>query len=221
MVLEVITNLLNQIDISNVILPLFIYTIIIALYALFVWFFYKSMAKKDLFHTKMGPGGTVSYILKYLIAFPVVVFLWFAGLTILLFFLSKTQTTAGILLISMGVIGAVRIAAYYKEELAMELAKIMPLAVLALFIADPTFFSLDLFWERIYEVRSLGSGLLNYFLFAIMLEFYLRISSVVINAAREKKTNNYQPPTFKSAERIKGEVTLGNGKKNKRNAKNT
>ena len=218
MVAEV-TSLLSQIDVNNVILPLFVYTIIIALYALFVWFFYKSMSRKNLFHASFGPAGTISYILKYLIAFPVVVFLWFAGLTVLLFFLSKTQTTTGILLISMGVIGAVRIAAYYKEELAMEVAKIMPLAVLALFIADPTFFSLDLTMQRISEVRVLGVGLLNYLLFAVFLEFYLRISSVVINAAREKKVDNYQPTMFKSAKRIKGEVTLG-GKKEKKSSKN-
>ena len=213
-----IAGILNQIDINNVVLPLFVYTIIIALYALFVWFFYKSMSKRDLFQAKMGTGGTASYILKYLIALPIIVFLWFAGLTILLFFLSKTQTTAGILLISMGVIGAVRITAYYKEELAMELAKIMPLAVLGLFIADPTFFSLDLFWQRVYDARTLGSGLMNYLIFAVLLEFYLRISNVVINAGREKKTDNYQPPVFKSAKRIKGEVTLS-GKKDKKNAK--
>lgn len=216
MVVEAIGSLMNQIDITNVVLPLFVYTIIIALYALFVWFFYKSMAKRDLFQARLSQHGMAGYTLKYLIVFPVIVFLWFAGLTILLFFLSKTQTITGILLISMGVIGAVRIVAYYKEELAMEVAKIMPLAVLALFIADPTFFSLDLFWQRIYETRSLGSGLMNYLLFAIFLEFYLRISNVVINAAREKKPPLSQPPMFKSAKRIKGEISVESKKNKKR-----
>ena len=200
MVLEAVTNIftkvLSYIDIRNIIFPLLFYTLLLALYAVFVWFFYRSVSKRDLFKMDIHKTGSkIGYILKYLIAFPVLIFIWFAALAIMLFLLSKTQSTETILLMSMAIIATIRITSYFKEELSIEIAKIMPLALLALFVVDPSFFSLDLTIQRIYQVQNLLNLLLNYLLFALILEFYLRVALAVKRASKKEDKNEFKPAT--------------------------
>lgn len=174
-----VTALISKIDFYDLILPLLVYTLLIAAYGIFVWSFYKSVSKRDIFQLNIKDKKKqwqtkILYILKYLILFPVMTFLWFAALTIILFFLSKSQGTQNILLISMALIAATRITSYYKEELSQDIAKILPLAVLGIFVVDPLFFSFDLTISRFYEISTLAPLLVNYLLFTIVLEFVMR-----------------------------------------------
>ncbi len=173
-------------DFSGLIIPLLIYALLLALYAAFVWFFYKSVSRRDLFKLNFGSDhqwrSSLAYVLKYLVSFPLLTFLWFAALSLILFLLAKSQTTQNILLISMAMIAASRITAYYKEGIAEELSKILPLGVLAIFIVDPTYFSLALTATRLAELPSLIPLLINYFFFTIVLEFILRILFLIKRA---------------------------------------
>lgn len=177
--LETIMNIPNYIDLEGQILPLLIYALIIGIYGIFVLYFYKSISKRNLFKFKVErnsrAAAVTKYLLKYIIIFPLLTFIWFSVLTVIMFFLSKSQSTSTILLLSMAVIAASRIAAYIREDAAMEIAKILPLAVLGVFLVDPTYFSLGTTTARIYEIPTLGVLLLNYILFAIILEFGLRL----------------------------------------------
>ncbi len=83
----------------------------------------------------------VAYILKYLIVFPLFAFFWFAVLTMMLTFLSQGRELADTLLIALATVSAIRFSAYYNEDLARDLAKILPFALLALFLIDASFFS--------------------------------------------------------------------------------
>ncbi len=178
--MAIIDEAIVRLDFNGLILPLFVYTLLLAAFAIFIWTFYKSVSKRDLFQLKIKDKKKhwqtkIIYVLKYLVLFPVFTFLWFAALTIILFFLSKSQSTQAVMLISMALIAAARITAYYKEELSQDIAKILPLAVLGLFVVDPAFFSLELTLSRFYEVPSLVPLLLDYLAFAILLEFVMRI----------------------------------------------
>ncbi len=177
---------IGNINFYEFILPLLIYTLAMVAYALFVWKFYSLMAKRDIFsldlrggkskHTTFRKAVSVfAYVLEYLIIFPVLVFVWFSVLALFIFFLSKTQSVQTILLLSMTLVSAVRALSYYKEDLATELAKVLPIAVLAVFIVEPALVSVDLAFERISQVLSLLYVLMNYLLFAIALEFTLRM----------------------------------------------
>ncbi|MCX6816133.1 MAG: hypothetical protein NT120_04765 [Candidatus Aenigmarchaeota archaeon] len=175
-----IVDSVTHIDLYGLILPLLVYTLLLAAFGIFIWHFYRSMSKRDLFHLVIKDNKTklqkrIFYVIKYLFLFPLLVFIWFAGMTIILFFLSKAQSVETILLMSMALISAARITAYYKEELSQEIGKILPLAVLGIFMVDPTFFSLPLTISRFYELPSLAVLLVNYFLFTIVLEFVLRV----------------------------------------------
>jgi len=187
-----LASIATHIDFYGLILPMLIYTLLIFVYGFFIWHFYKSVSKRDLFHMEIKDRKRqwkvkAAYFLKYIILFPILIFLWFAAMVIILFFLSKSQTTENILLLSMAMIAATRITAYYKEELSQELAKILPLGVLAIFVVDPTFFSLNITLSRFYQVPSLLPLLGNYLFFAIVLEFVLR---ALLAVKRRIKSNN-------------------------------
>ncbi len=179
MVSLAITDLLAYIQLHELFIPLAAYTMLIAVYGIFVWAFYRSLSKRDIIAAEFGKSGPLSMFVKYIVAFPVFTFAWFAALTVLLFFLSKSQTTETILLISIGVIAAVRITAYIKEDLSVDIAKILPLAVLGIYVADPAFFSLSITIDRLIEATSLTKLLANYLLFVVLLEFLLRFVFVI------------------------------------------
>lgn len=191
MVADKFSYAITHIDFYGLILPLLTYTLIIAVYGVFIWTFYRWMSKRDLFHLQIKDSRRawlkkMLHMFKYVLFFPILIFIWFGALTTILFFLSKTQSTETILLISMAMIAAIRISSYYKEELSQEIAKILPLAVLGIFVVDPTFFSFELTISRFYQIPTLWILLANYLLFTIILEFILR-AVLVVRRHFEKK----------------------------------
>ncbi len=187
---SLLENIFGHVDLYSLILPLLAYTLILAAYGIFIWSFYRSISKRDIFRLEIMDRKKewqvkIAYAMKYLILFPVIIFLWFAAMTVILFFISKAQSTPTILLMSMAMVAAARITAYYKAELSQEIAKILPIAVLAIFVVDPAFFSLSLTISRFYEIPVLVSLLANYLLFAIVLEFVLRVLLAVKRHVRK------------------------------------
>ncbi len=185
MVLEQISTLIltgwqlfvSKLDFYNLILPLTLYTIVLSIYGIFVFYFYKTVSKRDLFNRKIAKKfGTVGYMFKYLVLFPIFTFLWFGMLMALLFLLANPYSVQTILLISIAIIATIRITAYYKEELSGELAKVFPLSLLVTFISNPTSFSFETVYQRFLELPTFAASLMNYLLFIFVLEFFLRIS---------------------------------------------
>lgn len=200
-----------RLDFNGLIFPLLLYTFLIAAFAVFVWIFYKSISKRDLFQLNIQDKKKrwqmiIIHVLKHLVLFPIFTFLWFAAMTIVLFFISKSQSTQTIMLISMAMIAAARITAYYKQEIAQEIAKIMPLAVLGLFVADPTFFSFDMTIAHFYEVPLLVPLLLDYLAFAVLLEFLMRFLLLLkhrIHNWRSAPSKKTSPKQDSAARKVK------------------
>jgi len=115
------------------------------------------------------------YILKYGIIFPFYVVFWFVVLSVFLFVMAKNVTIRQVALISIAMVSAVRITSYFKEDLSHDLAKLTPLALLAIFFTDPNFFSLDLLMNRLGTITSLGWEIIKFLSFCILLEWALRI----------------------------------------------
>ncbi len=185
------TQFIRSLDSYDIVASLLIYTIIIFIYAVFVWSFYKTVSKRDLFKLEIKDHRNiwqkrVLYIVKYLVFFPIFTFLWFAVMSAILFFLSKSYTTQNILVIAMAMVAAARITSYYKRELAEDIAKILPLGVLAIFIVDPSYFSLSLTISRFLELETLIPLFVNYLVFVIALEFVLRVILVGVRYMRDR-----------------------------------
>jgi hypothetical protein len=181
-------------------LQLFTFTIGLSIYAIFVWYFYKSLSKRDLFsinlekynlpyikHKTLGKVGSVlAYILKYGIVFPIYVFIWFLILSLFLLVLSEEITVSNILLTSIVVVSTVRVISYFKEDMSSDLAKLMPLALLAIALSNPNFFSSETALTRLSEIPILWSQIVQFLIFSIVLEWILRILHLIKSSTKKK-----------------------------------
>ncbi|MBU3904544.1 MAG: hypothetical protein KJ906_00120 [Nanoarchaeota archaeon] len=164
-------------------ITLAIYTVGMVFYAIVIWHFYRSLAKKEIFQKK----GISSYVLKYLVLFPLVASVWFLIISMFLFFLAKGLSVDQVLLASITIVSSVRAAAYYNEDLSKDLAKMIPFALLGIFIVDPSYFSYELVIQRIDVLPSLMPLILRYLLFVYILEITLRTFHNLLHREPKKK----------------------------------
>ena len=171
----------------DLLVPVAIYVIGMAVYAVFIFKFYRFLASRDMFDLdfskyeesrfKLVRGflHLVSYGAKYIILFPAFAFFWFAVLTLILVFLSQDRAFSEVLLIALATVSAIRLTAYYDEDLSRDLAKILPFAVLAIFLIDGSFFEVDESLQVLKEVNNHRERIFYYLVFLIALEFALRL----------------------------------------------
>ena len=183
---DLFPNGLSIEDAFDLLEPVAIYVIGVAVYAVFVFNFYRFVALRDMFSFDVYRFEesryralrsflhVVAYILKYLIVFPLFAFFWFAVLTMMLTFLSKGRELSDTLLIALATVSAIRFSAYYNEDLARDLAKILPFALLALFLIDASFFSIVDSLEMLTDINDHRETVFYYLLFLIALELVLR-----------------------------------------------
>lgn len=178
---------LNVYDAIDLLRPVVVYIIGMAVYAIFVFNFYRFVATRDMFQIDLSKYEesrfrwvraflqVVMYVVKYLIVFPVFAFFWFAILTLILAFLSKEQSFTEVLLMALATVSAIRVTSYYNEALSTDLAKILPFAVLGIFVVDTSFFSIADSLDTLLEAEDYLENILYYLAFLILLEFALRI----------------------------------------------
>jgi len=167
--------------------PLLLFVLGMVVYSVFIFKFYRFVARKNIFklnlsqyNTSQHPFlkkfvGAVFYVVEYVLLFPIFTFFWFAVLTALLTFLAKESGIENILLVSVAVVGAVRVTAYYNEDLSKDLAKMLPFALLGVFLVDISFFSFNTSIETLKTIPQHISLIVYYLVFVIVLEFVLRI----------------------------------------------
>jgi hypothetical protein len=128
----------------------------IAIYALFVWHFYRFISKRDLFPKLFyvfEKRNEVSIIRKiitvviYVVFFPIIIFVWFTVLAFFIYVIAEGMPLYIAIFVSMTIIAVVRILTYYREEAAKEIAKMIPYAILSFVLtsvaiyANPNFFT--------------------------------------------------------------------------------
>ena len=184
---DIFANGLNLDDALELLGPLSIYVLGIAGYGVLVFKYYRFVAARDMFELNLTRYEglryrwarvlfqSTLYVVKYLILFPVFAFFWFAVLTLVLAFLSKGQSFSETLLIAAATVSAIRVAAYYNEDLSRDLAKILPFAIMGVFLIDASFFSISESLNTLNEAQDYNEHTLYYLAFLIALEFVLRI----------------------------------------------
>ncbi|MFC2143300.1 hypothetical protein ACFLQN_02785 [Candidatus Aenigmatarchaeota archaeon] len=176
-----IGDFVSQLSITEagiVLEPLVIFVIGMVIYALFVFKFYRFIARKNIFtitkdHATLA--RKVGYVLEYIFLFPLIAFFWFFVISMLLSMLSEIISITNIFMISMAIMATIRITAYYSEELSRDIAKLIPFALLAVFLLDISGLSLSSSTDLIREISTVLTTLVYYFVFIIVLEFILRI----------------------------------------------
>ena len=196
-VTNAIVNLYNSIssfvpEQYQIYLSLGIFMILITIYSIFVWKFYRFLAKRDLLELNLAKYNryegaflkkffaVLFFILEYIVILPVVVFFWFFVIAFILIFLAQEHDIQGILLISAVIVGAVRISAYYNEDLSKDLAKMFPFTILAVAILTPNFINIENTVSKITEIPGLFTNIIFFLFVIIVLEFVMRILYLIM-----------------------------------------
>ncbi len=182
--------------------PLAFFLVGVVVYSMFIFKFYRFLARKDVFKLDLKRYNKTSfaflkkiisvifYLIEYVLLFPIFVFFWFTIMVVLFSFLAKSQPVNNILLVSIAVVGAVRFTAYYHEDLSRDLAKMLPFALLGVFLIDISYFKFSESLTVIQQIPSQWHTMLYYLLFIILLEFVLRISYTVVSPFLPKKKDD-------------------------------
>ena len=189
----------------EMVLPMLIFLFGVVVYSVFIFKMYRFIASRDIFKKNKkyksfsdrinaqegGIGSKIAYFFEYVFFFPIVVFIFFIFFFLLLVFLSKNPTLQGVMMIAMAIVGAIRVTAYYNEDLSRDLAKMLPFALLGLYIVDVSYFSFEGSLQVIETAISNNTlmVLLSYYLiFLIVLEFILRISYFIYSNVTSYRT---------------------------------
>jgi len=112
----------------------------IAIYSLFVWYFYRFISRRNLLPKSFFPISfdrnipkvkIAGYVVAYVLLFPALIFVWFTVLSFFVFLIAKDMPFNVAIFVSMAIIGVVRILSYYREDAAKEVAKMIPYAILS------------------------------------------------------------------------------------------
>ncbi len=145
--LTVLTNFSIS-EAYTILKPLILFIIGMVIYSIFVFKFYRFIARKEIFKLNLQQYNIESfawlkkflnvilYVVEYILLFPFITFFWFIVFSVLLSFLTREQTVQNILLVSITLVSSIRVSAYYNEDLSKDLAKMLPFALLGIFLID-------------------------------------------------------------------------------------
>lgn len=167
--------------------------LLILVYAVFIWKFYRWIATKNILElnlnkynksehpatSKMLAG--VFYLLEYIIILPFLIFFWFLIFTIFLLVLTTNLPVGTLLIISATIIAAIRMTAYYNEDLSKDLAKLVPFTLLGVSIINPNFFDVGRIISQIGEIPQFTTHIISYLIFIVALEVVLRIFEFIFS----------------------------------------
>ena len=168
----------------------FAFIIGIAIYSLFVWYFYRFISKRDAllvffrsYNKRENPSKIIKIIFSviYIVLFPIIIFAWFTILAFFIYIIAEGMPLYIAIFVSMTIIAVVRMLSYYREDAAKEVAKMIPYAILSFLLtsvavyANPNFFT-----DK--EIHALPNTFLGNFeeiltavLFVSAIEFVFRL----------------------------------------------
>ena len=171
---------------------LFYLIIMLSIYAVVIYHFYRYIARRDCFKQSVSTHTKFVGFCKYFFLFPFVAIVFFLGFSLILISLTKTSSydISTILSLSFSIILTIRITAYYTEDLSKDVAKMLPFAILGVFLVDSTYFSLDAVEQRIGMLPENINLIIQFLILIILVEWILRIALNVrykILPKKEKK----------------------------------
>ena len=173
-------------------ITLFSLVLLVVIYAVFVWRLHISIGTKNIFQFNLNKYNNTTnpvlakilasffYMIEYIFIIPFIVFFWFTVFTFFLIFLIEEEFDISvILLISAVAVSSIRMASYiprYGENVARELAKVLPITFLGVAVLNPAILTnfATRAVVRLLQISQFVSGVLNFFFFIVVLEIILR-----------------------------------------------
>jgi hypothetical protein len=176
-------------DYIAVFINLMFLIVIVFLYSIFVWKLYRFIATKnflggffDQYTEGKGAASTkFLYFIEYIILSPFLIFFWFSAFALFLIFLTENFSVPAILTVSTVVIAAVRMTAYYNEDLSRDLAKMLPFTLLAIAMITPNFFDMERVISQISQIPIFFNSFIAYLGFIFLLELTLRFFGFIFS----------------------------------------
>jgi len=166
---------------------LFYLAISIAIYSIIIYHFYRYIARRDCFKpSKRKHTKTIGFC-KYFFIFPFIAIMFFLGFSLMLLFIAKNIEVTTALSTSFAIIIAIRITSYYTEDLSKDVAKMLPFALLGLFLVDPSYFKYEDIVDKINSLPEFAITAIQFIIFIIILEWILRLLLNVRYAILKKK----------------------------------
>ncbi len=190
-------DLLRELSLNeaiNLLRPAAIFAVGVAIYAVVIFNLYRFMSRRNIFNldfSKYEESRHAAlrktlhfffYVAKYILLFPLFAFFWFGVLVVMVAFLSKTKEVEDLLLIAMAVLTAVRVTSYYTEDLSRDIAKMLPFALLGIFLIDLNYFDLSTSTELLNRVGAEWESIFYYWIFVVLLELVLRVTEPYFKA---------------------------------------
>lgn len=193
----------------SVFLPIFYLIVSIAIYSIVIWHFYRFIARRDCLTIHSVTHPKVVGFLKYFFVFPFIAFLFFLGFSLMMLFLTRDYEILVVLSTSFAVIVAIRITAYYSRDLSKDVAKMLPFALLGLFLVNPTYFSFEEIIGKIYLLPEFFNLCIQFIILITLVEWILRIILAVKNAISTARVQHMHDKdrkisTISSKQRIVG-----------------
>ncbi|OIO41312.1 hypothetical protein COU56_02660 [Candidatus Pacearchaeota archaeon CG10_big_fil_rev_8_21_14_0_10_31_9] len=175
-----------------------VFTLLITLYALFIWNFYRLLSKRDILDLNLAKYNKYDdaivkkilafclFVLEYIVILPILVFFWFFVMAFIMLLLAKDLPINQITLISACIVGAIRITSYYNEDLSREFAKLFPFTILAVAFITPGFFDIPLLVSKLSGIDSLFIDVIFYLIVIMALEVILRVFEIIMPDKEEK-----------------------------------
>lgn len=178
--------------VAQTFVTLFSLVILVVAYSAFIWRLHLSIGTKNLFafdlkkynnsHNPLSSKLIASglYLLEYILIIPFIVFFWFAVFTFFLILLIEETLDMNLIILTAAVaVASIRMAAYipkYGENLAKELAKVLPITFLGIAVLEPRIFTnfIGRITTRISEIPEFVTGIFAFFFFIVFLEILLR-----------------------------------------------
>jgi len=166
---------------------LFYLIIMIAIYAILIYHFYRYIARRNCFKPSKRDHTKLIGFLKYTLLFPFVAILFFMGFSLIFIFLTESDNIGPILTTAFAIIVAIRITAYYTEDLSKDVAKMLPFAILGIFLIDPEYFTIESTVNKINLLPDYVNIIAQYILLIILVEWILRIALNIRHAIFPKE----------------------------------
>jgi hypothetical protein len=173
--------------------------VIIAFVAIFIWYFYKSLSRRNLiglnllqYNKTKHPFlrkflAVVLYFVEYILIMPALIALWFGALSFILMAIGDNASLNQILLISAAMVAAVRILAYYHSEISRDLAKMFPFVALSLLLLSPSELDVTRMLNQIKELPFMFNNVASFLIAILGVEILFRVLFTIIDFIASEK----------------------------------
>ena len=176
----------------------------ISAYSIFVFIFYRNLAKRDLItlnldkYSKNLTGKikkyikSITFVIQYILIIPILLTFWTLVLAIILTLLSPDADHSRNALIATSVVGSVRILSYWTEDLSRDVAKMLPFGVLGVFLVGDAQVQISEIKELLESLEEIATSFISSLFLIAVVEGILRSITSIINLISLRRGNLIQ-----------------------------